>query len=75
LNNSKLVDFILHSLHSTKDYIECSGLLFKVFKRLENTDYLDHYVIPIIADWPGQVNIRRAITLRINEGIESGISE
>ena len=53
LNNSKLVDFILHPLHSTKDYIECSELLFKVFKRLENIDeqkYLDHYVIPIIAD-------------------------
>uniref|UniRef100_U9TN26 Uncharacterized protein n=1 Tax=Rhizophagus irregularis (strain DAOM 181602 / DAOM 197198 / MUCL 43194) TaxID=747089 RepID=U9TN26_RHIID len=73
LNNSKLVDFILHPLHSTKDYIECSNLLFKVFERLENTDYLDHYIIPIIADWPGQVNIRRAITLRINRGIASGI--
>ena len=78
LNNSKLVDFILHPLHSTKDYIECLELLFKVFKRLENIDeqkYLDHYVIPIIADWPGQVNIRRAITLRINKGMASGISE
>ncbi|PKC05474.1 hypothetical protein RhiirA5_420887 [Rhizophagus irregularis] len=75
LNNSKLVDFILHPLHSTKDYIECSNLLFKVFERLENTDYLDHYIIPIIADWPGQVNIRRAITLRINRGIASGISK
>ncbi|CAB4432309.1 unnamed protein product [Rhizophagus irregularis] len=48
LNNSKLVDFILHPLHSTKDYIECSNLLFKVFER-------------------------RAITLRINRGIASGI--
>ena len=75
LNNSKLVDFILHPLHSTKDYIESSNILFKVFERLENTDYLDHYVIPIIADWPGQVNIRRAITLRINKGMASGISE
>ena len=75
LNNSKLVDFILHPLHSTKDYIETSNILFKVFERLENIDYLDHYVIPIIADWPGQVNIRRAITLRINKGIASGISE
>ncbi|EXX54424.1 hypothetical protein RirG_234420 [Rhizophagus irregularis DAOM 197198w] len=53
LNNSKLVDFILHPLHSIKDYIECSNVLFKVFERSENTDYLDHYVIPIIADWPG----------------------
>ncbi|PKC55127.1 hypothetical protein RhiirA1_476129 [Rhizophagus irregularis] len=75
LNNSKLVDFILHPLHSIKDYIECSNVLFKVFERSENTDYLDHYVIPIIADWPGQVNIRRAITLRINKGLASGISE
>ena len=75
LNNSKLVDFILHPLHSTKDYIECSNLLFKVFERLENTDYLENYIIPIIADWPGQVNIRRAITLRINRGIASGIPE
>ncbi|PKC57656.1 hypothetical protein RhiirA1_472165 [Rhizophagus irregularis] len=75
LNNSKLVDFILHPLHSTKDYIESSNILFKVFERLKNTDYLNHYVIPIIADWPGQVNIRRAITLRINKGMASGISE
>src|SRR5436305_5383666 len=75
LNNSKLVDFILHPLHNTKDYIESSNILFKVFERLENIDYLDHYVILIIADWPGQVNIRRAITLRINKGISSGISE
>ena len=79
LNNSKLVDFILHPLHSTKDYIECSKLLFNVFKRLEeNTNkpnYLNDYIIPIIADWPGQVNIRRAITLRINEGVKSGIPQ
>src|SRR5204863_233407 len=30
--NSKLIDFILHPLHSTKDYIKCANLLFiKVF--------------------------------------------
>ncbi|EXX68951.1 hypothetical protein RirG_100420 [Rhizophagus irregularis DAOM 197198w] len=76
LNNSKLVDFILHSLHSTKDYIECLDILFKVFERSENEyNYLDNYVIPVVADWPGQVNIRRAITLRINKGNKSGISE
>ncbi len=69
----------MHPLHSTKDYIECSKLLFNVFNRLEeNTNepnYLDHYIIPIIADWLGQVNIRRAITLRINEGVKSGIPQ
>src|SRR6266540_1950275 len=78
MSNSKLVDFILHSLHSTKDYVECLDLVFKVFERLERTseeNYLNNFVIPVIADWSGQVNIRRAITLRIKKGIDSKILE
>src|SRR5436190_11882556 len=74
--NSKLIDFILHPLHSTKDYIECTNLLFKIFERLKNDseqDYLSNCIIPTICDWPGQVNIRRAITLRNDKGLESGI--
>ena len=54
--NSKLIDFILHPLHSTKDYIECTSLLFKVFEILKNNneqDYLSNYVIPTICDWSG----------------------
>ncbi|GBB93594.1 hypothetical protein RclHR1_00220028 [Rhizophagus clarus] len=75
LNNSKLVDFILHPLHSTKDYMECLYLLFEAFERLKNKyNYLDNYVIPVVTDWSEQVNIRRAITLRINKEDESGIS-
>ncbi|CAB4442501.1 unnamed protein product [Rhizophagus irregularis] len=77
MSNSKLVDFILHPLHSTKDYIECLDYVFKAFERLENIEenYLNNFIIPVIADWPGQVNIRRAITLRIKKGINSGVSE
>ena len=78
MSNSKLVDFILHPLHSTKDYIECIDFVFKVFERLENSgeeNYLNNFIIPVIADWPGQINIRKAITLRIKKGLESGISE
>ena len=77
MSNSKLVDFILHPLHSTKDYIECLNHVFKAFERLENIEenYLNNFVIPVIADWPGQVNIRRAITLRIKKGINSGVPE
>src|SRR2546421_675161 len=74
MSNSKLVDFILHPLHSTKDYIECLDHVFKAFERLENINeenYLNNFVIPVIADWPGQVNIRRAIILRIKKGINS----
>ncbi|PKY59241.1 hypothetical protein RhiirA4_481822 [Rhizophagus irregularis] len=58
--NSKLIDFILYSLHSTvqttKNYIEYTNLLFKIFERLKNN-----------------VNIRRAITLRNDKGAESKI--
>src|SRR6266542_466037 len=78
MSNSKLVDFILHSLHSTKDYVECLDLVFKVFERLKRTseeNYLNNFVIPVIADWLGQVNIRKAITLRIKKGINSKILE
>ncbi|GBB91984.1 hypothetical protein RclHR1_19490001 [Rhizophagus clarus] len=52
LNNSKLVVFILHPLYSTKDYIKCLNILFKIFERSENEhNYLGNYVIPIVADW------------------------
>jgi hypothetical protein len=53
MSNSKLVDFISHSLHNTKDYIECIKLVFKVFERLEITseqNYLNNFIIPIIAN-------------------------
>ena len=68
----------MHLLYSTKDYIECIDFIFKAFKRLENIskeNYLNNFIIPVIADWPGQVNIRRAITLKIKKGINSGVPE
>src|SRR6266511_2129067 len=74
MKNSKLVDFILHRLHSTKDYIESANILFKVFEKIEQENYLHNFVIPTICDWPGQVNLRRAITLRLNRKEHSGIS-
>jgi hypothetical protein len=73
MKNSKLVDFILHSLHNTKDYIESANILFTTFEKLEQEDYLNNSVIPTICDWPGQINLRRAITLRLNEEDNSGI--
>ena len=74
MKNSKLVDFILHSLHNTKDCIESANILFKVFEKIERHDYLNDFVIPTICDWPGQVNLRRAISLRLKNGDKSGIS-
>ena len=74
MKNSKLVDFILHSLHNTKDYIESANILFKVFEKIERQDYLNDFVIPTICDWSGQVNLRRAISLRLKNGDKFGIS-
>ncbi|GET02387.1 hypothetical protein GLOIN_2v1485098 [Rhizophagus clarus] len=50
---SKLVDFILHSLYNTKDYIESANILFEIFKNIEQEDYLNNFIIPTICDWPG----------------------
>ncbi|PKK56191.1 hypothetical protein RhiirC2_800554, partial [Rhizophagus irregularis] len=73
MKNSKLVDFILHPLHNTKDYIESANILFATFEKIEQKDYLNNFVIPAICDWPGQINLRRAITLRLNKKDNSGI--
>ena len=53
MSNSKLIDFILHPLHSTKDYIECLDYVFKAFERLENIEenYLNNFIISVIANW------------------------
>ena len=69
IHNPKGVDFKL-----IIDYIESSNILFKVFEKIEQEDYLNNFVIPTICDWPGQVNLRRAITLRLNKKENSGIS-
>ncbi|CAB4396390.1 unnamed protein product [Rhizophagus irregularis] len=73
MKNSKLVDFILHPLHNTKDYIESANILFATFEKIEQKDYLNNFVIPAICDWPGQINLRRTITLRLNKKDNSGI--
>ena len=74
MKNSKLIDFILHPLHSTKDYIESANILFKTFEQIDEQSYLNNFVIPTICDWLGQVNLRRAITLKLNKKNKSGIS-
>ncbi|GET65456.1 hypothetical protein GLOIN_2v1782578 [Rhizophagus irregularis DAOM 181602=DAOM 197198] len=56
------------------DYIESANILFTTFKKIKQEDYLNNYVIPTICDWPGQINLRKAITLRLNKKDNSGIS-
>ncbi|CAB4388169.1 unnamed protein product [Rhizophagus irregularis] len=46
MKNSKLIDFILHPLHNTKDYIESANILFTTFEKIEQEDYLNNFIIP-----------------------------
>ncbi|CAG8569224.1 30046_t:CDS:2, partial [Racocetra persica] len=46
-------------LHSMQDYLEILNIILKYN---ETTNHLNNYIVPVIADWPGQLFIRRAIT-------------
>ncbi|GES87670.1 hypothetical protein GLOIN_2v1770313 [Rhizophagus clarus] len=61
------------SIHNSKDYIEYANILFAIFEKIEQEDYLNNFVISTICDRSGQINLRRAITLRLNEKDNSGI--
>ncbi|RIB14299.1 hypothetical protein C2G38_2195549 [Gigaspora rosea] len=63
-NERKMKETILigikeQHLHSTQDYLEILNLILKYNKK---TNHLNNYIAPVIADWPGQLFIRRAIT-------------
>ncbi|CAI2201459.1 13975_t:CDS:1, partial [Funneliformis geosporum] len=48
------------------------------FERIENFEeenYLNNFIIPVIANWPEQINIRRIISLRMKKGFTSRILE
>ncbi|PKY29956.1 hypothetical protein RhiirB3_446809 [Rhizophagus irregularis] len=58
----KLVDLIELNLKNTKDYLQA----IKSFIELpEIQTYLNNYVIPIPADFPGQLYIRKAIVKKL----------
>ncbi|RHZ86530.1 hypothetical protein Glove_50g9 [Diversispora epigaea] len=61
-DTTKLVDFIPSDLKNMNDYIK---VLIKVFRLSEMQSYLMNYIIPIPADFPGQLYIRRAIVQKL----------
>ena len=61
LSNTLLVDFIKLDLHSTDAYIKA----MEVFNELpEFQEYLRCNVVPITADYPGQIHPRKALTIQ-----------
>src|SRR6185369_7542741 len=61
LSNTLLVDFIKLDLHSMDAYIKAMEV-FNEFPEFQ--EYLQHNVIPLAADWPGQIYTRRALTIQ-----------
>jgi len=68
----KLVDLIPLDLKSTKQYLEALQVLFNITP-IKN--YLQQNVIPVPADFPGQVYIRSAIIQKLkgNDNIPNKI--
>ncbi|CAG8551119.1 2223_t:CDS:2, partial [Ambispora gerdemannii] len=61
LNNTLLIDFLKLNLHSTETYIKAMGT-FASFSEFH--EYLQHNVISLVADWPGQILPRKVITMQ-----------
>lgn len=58
------------NLHSLEDYIEAASMITDI---PELSKYLQQNIIPVVADFPGQLFIRKAITL-LNNQDETNIS-
>ncbi|RHZ84376.1 hypothetical protein Glove_82g91 [Diversispora epigaea] len=69
-DTTKLVDFIPSDLKNMNDYIKA---LTKVFSLFEMQLYLMNYIIPVPADFPGQLYIRRAIVQKLKYGNQCSI--
>src|SRR5438128_1009283 len=62
IRNAILFDFTENSLKCMDGYINALEVVYN--QQLMQT-YLSNYAIPIVADWPGQLYIRKAIAQRL----------
>ena len=73
MENTKLVDLKVGSLHSTENYMDALKYMINVHKEVKN--YLKMRILIAPMDYPGQLHVRHAITHQINIGDSSGIPE
>ena len=74
IQNVILFDFVGSNLKRVEDYTKALRI---VYNQESMQEYLSNHVIPIVADWPGQFFIRKAIAHRIlleNEVIPSFVT-
>ncbi|RIB21268.1 hypothetical protein C2G38_2177084 [Gigaspora rosea] len=58
----KLVGFNEQMLHSVEDYIKAIILILSINNK---TGHLDNCIAPLVADWPGQLFIRKALYMKL----------
>ena len=64
MKNVRLVGMKKQQLHSMQDYIDA----LKIILESSDNTHLNGYVAPVVADWPGQLFIRKALVhLHIQE--------
>ena len=54
----RLIGFQEKNLHSMNDYITALQMILDIDKDI---GYLHNHVAPLVADWPGQLFVRKAI--------------
>jgi len=59
MNGLQLIGFKEQHLHSMQDYLNALQIILNVS---EKTKHLEKQIAPIVADWPGQLFIRKALT-------------
>ncbi|RIA96394.1 hypothetical protein C1645_815412 [Glomus cerebriforme] len=69
--NTKLIDLLEGSLHSTKDYLKAIQLVISI---PEMFAYLENHILITPMDYPEQKNIRCAIVYRMINEEQSDIS-
>ncbi|RIB30499.1 hypothetical protein C2G38_2152436 [Gigaspora rosea] len=74
IQNAIIFDFVGGNLKGVEDYTKALQI---VYNQESMQEYLSNHIIPIIADWPGQFFIRKAIAHRLlldNEVIPSFVT-
>ena len=66
MKETRIVNIQEKDLHSLNDYIE---VLLSISKIENLSNYLKNNIIPVAADWPGQLFIRKAITKLRSQGV------
>ena len=72
MSGLQLIGFKEQQLHSMQDYLNALQMILTVNRK---TKHLDNHIAPIVADWPGQLFIRKALTQLHTLGSQSSIPQ